>query len=149
MKLEIELDLNKIDYDAINQQIQEKIAAADLNKLYNIEYRIQDKIKEEVARTIYSHLNQGAWCNLNDATRREVKEEISKTIHDCIDSRITEILGQVSDEEFDKMIYDLIPVVIVNQITRQLHDMMANSYYGLEASVMSQCQSMIENVFRR
>ena len=28
MKLEIELDLNKIDYDAINKQIAEKVAEA-------------------------------------------------------------------------------------------------------------------------
>ena len=34
MKLEIELDLNKIDYDAINRQIQAKIANMKLEETY-------------------------------------------------------------------------------------------------------------------
>ena len=34
MKLEIELDLNKIDYDAINKQIAEKVAELNIKEEY-------------------------------------------------------------------------------------------------------------------
>lgn len=38
MKLEIELDLNKIDYDAINKQIAEKVAELNVKEEYERRY---------------------------------------------------------------------------------------------------------------
>lgn len=37
MKLEIELDLNKIDYDSINNQILEKLSGMDIAEIYQKE----------------------------------------------------------------------------------------------------------------
>lgn len=62
MKLEIELDLNKIDYDAINKQIAEKIAALDIKEIYDVESKINSKItnliKQEVDESYNSYLER-------------------------------------------------------------------------------------------
>ena len=55
MKLEIELDLNKIDYDAINKQIQEKIEAIDIQK----EYDIDSRIRERISNIVYNKVDIG------------------------------------------------------------------------------------------
>ena len=49
MKLEIELDLNKIDYDAINKQIAEKVAELNIKETYDIESKINTKINNKIS----------------------------------------------------------------------------------------------------
>ena len=48
MKLKIELDLNKIDYDAINKQIAEKVAELNIKETYEIESKIDKKINDKI-----------------------------------------------------------------------------------------------------
>ena len=60
MKLEIELDLNKIDYDAINKQIQNKIKEMDLNTVYSINSKINNTVRVEVESEIESYFRGGA-----------------------------------------------------------------------------------------
>ena len=50
MKLEIELDLNQIDYAAINKQIQDKIAEMNIRE----EYKIDNVARMEWTYTITS-----------------------------------------------------------------------------------------------
>ena len=52
MKLEIELDLNKIDYDAINKQIQDKIADLNIQETYDIKSKVDNKIEELIDRDV-------------------------------------------------------------------------------------------------
>lgn len=57
MKLEIELDLDKIDYDAINKQIAEKVAALNLKEEYDIESKINNKITSMVNKEVEQSYN--------------------------------------------------------------------------------------------
>ena len=57
MKLEIELDLNKIDYDAINKQIAEKVAELNIKEEYDIESKINNKITSIVNKDVDDSYN--------------------------------------------------------------------------------------------
>lgn len=66
MKLEIDLDLNQIDYEAINKQIQEKIDAMDIKDMYQLNSKIEYMIKDKVEGAVNNYLTGGVWCGLND-----------------------------------------------------------------------------------
>lgn len=147
MKLEIELDLNKIDYDAINQQVQEKIASMDLAKEYNISHKIESKIREEVESRVRSNMN-GWYGNLNEDTKRDIKDEIHYNIKEVIAPIVQDTLSKVSQEEFDSIIRELLPVIFMNVLMNDMSGMFSNYYCRMNADIMSQCESRIASIFR-
>lgn len=59
MKLEIELDLNKIDYDAINNQILEKLSGMDIAEIYQINQVVGSAIRGRVDDIINEYFRDG------------------------------------------------------------------------------------------
>lgn len=147
MKLEIELDLNKIDYDAINQQIQEKIESMDLAKTYNIGYKIESKVQEEVENKVRSNMN-GWYGGLNDNTKRTINDEISKNIRETVTPIVSDTLSKISQEEFNSIIRELLPVIFMNVLMSDMGSMFNNYYCSMNADIMSQCESRIASIFR-
>ena len=147
MKLEIELDLNKIDYDAINQQIQEKIESMDLAKTYNIGYRIESKVREEVENKVRSNMN-GWYGGLNDNTKRTINDEISKNIRETVTPIVSDTLSKISQEEFNSIIRELLPVIFMNVLMSDMGSMFNNYYCSMNADIMNQCESRIASIFR-
>lgn len=147
MKLEIELDLNKIDYDAINQQIQEKIESMDLAKEYNIGYKIESKIREEVENKVRSNMN-GWYGGLNDDTKRNIKDEISKNIRETVSPIVGDVLGKIPQEEFNSIIRELLPVIFMNVLMTDMGSMFHNYYCSMNADIMHQCEDRIASIFR-
>ena len=94
MKLEIELDLNKIDYDAINKQIQEKINDMDLNKMYQIDREISDTINERVKIIVKEYLCRNRWVSdgeLNSNAVQLVREEVRCKFQERVNPFINDI----------------------------------------------------------
>lgn len=127
MKLEIELDLNKIDYDAINKQIEEKIINMDLEKSYSISTKIESKISEEVDKEVGRHLKKGGWYgDLNDNSKRNINDEINKNIARLVKTNVEEIFNKIPTDELNKLISDLIPKVLMDVIINQV----SSSYFS-------------------
>lgn len=147
MKLEIELDLNKIDYDAINQQIQEKIELMDLSKEYNISYKIESKIREEVESKVRNNMN-GWYGGLNDKTKRDINDEISNCIREVVRPIVDSTISKLSQEEFNSIIRELLPVIFMNVLMTDMGSMFHNYYCHMNADIMSQCENRIANIFR-
>lgn len=102
MKLEIELDLNKIDYDAINKQIQEKIEAIDIQKEYDIDSRIRERISNIVYNKVdtgYNDYIDNFWRNSPTSKGERLIEEMSKQE---IERRLKEVLDDVFSKEYDE-----------------------------------------------
>ena len=149
MKLEIELDLNQIDYDAINKQIQDKIADMDLHKEYNISSKIDSKIREEVEERVNRYLGYSSWSGLNDSSKREIKDEITKNIRELIKPHVENIFNQIPQEELDAIVSELIPKVLVDIFTSEMKDMIANYYYSSQNSIMQFCEDRIYSILDR
>lgn len=147
MKLEIELDLNKIDYDAINQQIQEKIESMDLAKEYHISNRIESKIREEVENKVRSNMN-GWYGGINDNTKRTINDEISKNIRETVSPIVNSELSKISQEEFNSIIRELLPVIFMNVLMSDMGSMFSDYYCRMNADIMNQCENRIASIFR-
>ena len=118
MKLEIELDLNKIDYDAINKQIQEKLENMNLEETYQINSRINSKIDEEVESKIRLYLTKRGWgCeDLNDTVKTDVLDEINRDIKSVVEPIVDEVFSKISSEDLNKLISDLRPKILIDVI---------------------------------
>jgi uncharacterized protein GlcG (DUF336 family) len=107
MKLEIELDLNKIDYDAINQQIQQKITDLDLTQEYKIDSRIKQEIDTQaVYEEVLKRVGFGKQITLEKArklaekVRQKSTEMGLKAVIAIANAQGRPILVEVMDDAF-------------------------------------------------
>ena len=149
MKLEIELDLNQIDYEAINKQIQDKIKEMDIHKEYRIESMIKSKITEEVNYEVERYLKSNSWSGLNESSRRQITEEIYTNIKKYVEPHITDILNQIPQDELNNIISGLIPRVLVDVITTNMKDIMMNYYNSSTSQIYQICDEQIKNLLNR
>lgn len=149
MKLEIELDLNKIDYDAINKQIQEKLSEMDLSKTYSISSKIDRQIREEVEQRVNSHIGNNSWGGLNNATRKDIKNEITNIIKEILKPQIENIINQIPQEELDNLISELIPKIFVDMITSQMKDVLSSYYFSIDTRIHQICENKIREILNR
>ena len=149
MKLEIELDLNQIDYDAINKQIQEKIADMDLEKSYSINSRIGSKIQEEVDREVGYYLRCNSWGgNLNDNVQRDINDEIQRHIEKLVKTNVEKVLNQIPTEELNKLISDLIPKVLMDLLISNVGSSFYNYCEESRYTTLHICEEKIQNLLR-
>lgn len=139
MKLEIELDLNKIDYDAINKQIQEKINDMDLNKMYQIDREISDTINERVKIIVKEYLCRNRWVSdgeLNSNAVQLVREEVRCKIQETVNPFINDIFEKLPQDELNKIIVDLIPIILVNMLEEHVRLGISN-YFDQSSAIIS------------
>ena len=149
MKLEIDLDLNQIDYEAINKQIQDKIAAMDLKKEYQISTKIDSQIREATEREVNYYFRNGTWGGLNNDSKREIKDEITKNIRELIQPHVENIFNQLPQEELNKLISELLPKVLMDLICSNMQNVLTSYYYSAENTVMQLCDRRINDLLGR
>ena len=150
MKLEIELDLNKIDYDAINKQIQEKIEAMDLEKTYQINCKISNKINEEVEKIIGTQLCRNRWGGEpNDDTKQWIHNEIKGEIQKLVNPRVSNIFDKLSHDELNEMITELIPKVLVDMLTERTKSALLSYYYESSETITKMAEDRIRCMIGR
>lgn len=143
MEIKIDIDMNKIDYDAINEEILKKVKEMDISENYRIDDTIRQRVVEVVntdARDYIERtwgyntgiadgnkLSNRARDNITELAKNEIKERIAIVINDLFD--------KIPKEELDKMIAGLIPQIIVSMIVDNLKDLISNYYYGAMANM--------------
>lgn len=153
MKLEIELDLNKIDYDLINKQIIEKVAVLDIKEMYDIESKIGNKISNLVQEEVdysYNQYLEKYWSG----TTAEGRQLIQKMTKAEIESRTQKMIDDIFANDYNedalreivlKIIPDVFSAIMFNRLESALfkHE---DSYYGM---VHSMIRNEIDSVIRR
>jgi hypothetical protein len=150
MKLEIELDLNKIDYDSINQQILDKLSNMDIAEVYQINQVVGSAIRGRVDEIINDYFRNGyGWGNLSSNARTDMNEVIKANIEETVKPMIQEAFSKFTPGELEGIIYHLIPNVMVNMLTNGMRDFIQNSFYGHDAQLLEQAHNLIEDRLRR
>lgn len=139
MKLEIELDLNKIDYDSINKQIAEKVAALDIKEMYDVESRINNKIadliKDNINMSYNKYIKKSFW---DDGTTDDGKKLIEGMIKAEIESRTNQVIEKIFADDYNedtmrevmlKMIPDIFSYALFARIDKAL-SYRESSYYN-------------------
>ena len=101
MKLEIELDLNKIDYDAINKQIAEKVAELNIKEEYDIESKIDNRITSVVNREVdesYNSYIENYWSSPTSEGKKLI-ESMSKTE---IENGAKKVMEEIVTNEYNE-----------------------------------------------
>ena len=158
MKLEIELDLNKIDYDAINRQISEKIADLNIKEEYDIESKID--------RSISCHVKDEVDCSYNkylekyffgDGTSAEGRNLIQSMTKEEIEKRTKQIIEDVftndyNEETLRELMLKFLPDVFASILFRRMESALfnkENDYYNqMYNMVRGQIDSTINSMRR-
>lgn len=122
MKLEIELDINKIDYDSINKQIQEKIEALNISEMTDIEDRINTTLNVKI-RDVYNKY-------LGDTYYRDTYDG-RKIINNLIKEKFTEVSRKIIDDiynenKIEEIVAELFPGLFVQAMYDSLYDTVNN-----------------------
>ena len=149
MKLEIDLDFNQIDYEAINRQIQDKIDNMDIKDMYSLDSKVEYMIKDKVERAVNGYLTGGVWQGLNDSSRREINDEIRKNIKELIEPHVKNIFNQLPQEELDKIISDLLPKILMDLLNESMKNMITNYYYSAQNTTVQICEERFRNILGR
>ena len=149
MKLEIDLDLNKIDYDAINKQIQEKIEKIDLENKYPLNVKIENKVVEETDKYVNNYLCCNKWGDLNVSSKQKIESKIDKTITELIHPHIKNIFEQIPQDELNKIISDMIPKILIDLISSQLKNMLSQYYFQAEETTRQLCENKFNELLGR
>jgi hypothetical protein len=145
MKLEIELDLNKIDYDAINKQIAEKVSALDIKDMYNVEQRIDNRtnnlIKDEVEYAYNSYLDKRYWGDGTTAHGRELVENLTK---EKIENHTKKVMEEIFANEYSEdVMRETMLKVIPSVFASILFSRMESALFSKEYNYYDQIHSMV------
>ena len=142
MKLEIDLDLNKIDYNSINEQIKQKIKDLDITNIYTIDNRIKNELDTQISQAIRDNMYRNYWSNeLDDNTKRSIQDELRILIKEAITPSVNNIFNKISEKEIEKMILDILPKALVMLII----DNLKGSFYSFQNDQISLMESVIES----
>lgn len=153
MKLEIELDLNKIDYDAINKQIAEKVAALDIKEMYGIESKIDNKISNLVKEEVDCSYNQYIDRYWRNATSkgRELIESMSKAE---IENRTKQVIEEIFANDYNEdtmreVMLKIIPDVFSSILFKRMESALFTKEYNYYDQIQNMVRSQIDNALRR
>lgn len=149
MKLEIELDLNKIDYESINQQVYDRLSDMDIAEVYQINQVVGSAIRGRVDDIINEYFRNGyGWGNLSSNARSDVSEVIRENVQETVKPMVEEAFSKFAPGELESIIYRLIPNVIVNLMVTGLRDNIQTSFYGHDAQLLQQATEIFEHRMR-
>ena len=83
---------------------------------YHSSSKIDLKIREETEREVNYYFRNGTWGGLNNDSKREIKDEITKNIRELINPHVESIFNQIPQEELDSIISELLPKVLMDLI---------------------------------
>ena len=149
MKMQIELDLEKIDYDSINKQIQEKISNIDLKKEYDINSKIVSSINEEVEREVSTSLGYYGFGELDKKTKDTIKKVINESLIDLVKTRVEEIFDKISQNELDDIISCVISETIVKNVQSTMYNVMGNYRNNIDSRIYTICENKIRSIVSR
>lgn len=153
MKLEIELDLNKIDYNAINKQIAEKVAALDIKDMYDVDSRIDSKISNLIKEEVDCSYNRYIDKYWRDATSqgRDLIESMSKAeIENRTRQAIEEIFANDYNEDaMREVMLKMIPDIFASILFRRMESALFNKEYDYYNQTQNMVKSLIDSRIRR
>lgn len=150
MEIKIDLDMNKIDYDAINKQIQEKIAALDIKDMYNVETRIENKISNlidnEVDITYNKYIKKSFWDDGTTDNGRKLIEDIIKTeIEKCANK----VIEEIGEEKLRELMFEFLPDIFSTLLFEKMRSALFYSEHNYRNETYNMVRSQIDSAFSR
>ena len=156
MKVEVDVDLNKIDYDKIEEAVMKRIEGDELGSILNLEYYTKERMQAVTERNINAKLDEAITRYTNASPDKVLKDIINDTIKEAIKEvcadRIKEVIEEMGGEE---KIKEIAHQCIGNMFAAALYDhirsivFVSSMNYGEELAnrSRSEAKQMIEKAF--
>ena len=152
MKVEIDIDMSRIDYDSINAQIKEKLEGLTPTDIFSRYYKTDEDISryitEYLERGSYNYIvNKGWWSNNSEAERKIsdiAKEIITTKVKEVCDG----ILATMPEKDLQELVYKILPNVFVDALYGKIMSFLYSSEGYLQCDVQSMCRGIVEDAFR-
>lgn len=148
MEIKIELDMNNIDYEAINKQIQEKVEALDIKEMHDvsskIDYNISNLIEKEVEYSYNEYIDK-YWKGHPTAEGRNLiksmcKEEIENRVNKAIEEFFTE---DIDENILREIMLKMLPDIFTYILFKKLENTLFSESYRYEEKMMNRVRSEI------
>lgn len=150
MEIKIDLDMNQIDYDAINKQIQEKIAALDIKDMYNVETKINSKIsnliKDEVDIMYNKYIKKSFW---DDGTTDDGRKLIEDVIKTEIESCANRVIKEIGEENLRELMFKFLPDIFSTLLFEKMRSALFSSEHNYRNETYNMVRSQIDSAFGR
>lgn len=156
MEIKIDLDMNQIDYDAINKQIQEKIAALDVKDMYNVETKIDntisDYIKSEINCSYNKYLDSYFWGRNSETSEgKKLIENISK---EEIERRTKNIIDDIFENAYDEeklreLMFKFLPDIFTTLLFRKMENALFSKEHDYQNQMYNMTRSIISTEFNK
>ena len=152
MKVEIDIDMSRIDYDSINEQIKEKLENLTPTDIFSRYYRTDEDISKYIEKYLengsYQYIvNRGWWSNNSEAERKIsdiAKEIITTKVKEVCDG----ILETMPEKDLQELVYKILPNVFVDALYGRIMSSLYSSEGHLQCDVQQMCRGIVDDAFR-
>lgn len=148
MKVEINIDLDRIDYDSINEQIVERVKNMTPAEIFSEHYCTDNDVKEYIDYLLRKY-SEDYIVNWYGSTNRTAEEKIGNIAKDLITEKVKkacdDFLSTISDEEMQKLVNDTFPNLFVQAMYDRIASMLSNYYHKKDFDTQALCRSIVQN----
>lgn len=153
MKVEIDIDMGRIDYDSINAQIKEKLDNLTPEDIFSKYYKTDSDISEYIEKYLRDGsenyiVNRGWWSNNTEAENKIqsiAKEIITAKVNEVCDA----ILATMSEKDLQELVYKILPHVFVDALYGKIMSSLYSTEDHLRCDVHQMCRGIVDDEFRR
>lgn len=145
MEIKIDLDMDRIDYNAINAKILEKINDNFVEETMRRFYLKDDDIKELIQNRVLSaaneYIDRGYYYSNSpsETARRVAKEELKRRLNEEIDK----ILNEIGEDTLRKIIIETIPEAVLYTLCEDINKNIYERLSGYADGIMNSMRSEI------
>ena len=156
MKVEVDVDLNKIDYDKIEAAVMKRIEGDELGNILNLEYYTKEKMQAVTDRNINAKLDEAITRYTNASPDKKLDDIINETIREAIKEvcmgRIKEVIEEMGgDEKIKEITHQCIGNMFATVLYEHMQSIAFASSVNYAERQSERCRNdakeMIENAF--
>ena len=151
MKIELDLDVSKLDYDLINSKIAEKIEEVDLGSL-DIKSLIDSKINTMIADKVeynYDPYLSTYWKEPTSDGKKLITSITKEEIERRCTTEVNAVLDELGDESIRKIVLSILPEAMTTILLDRLSSAIFNTEFSYTDSLRNVIRSDINNSIRR
>lgn len=151
MEIKIDIDMDKIDYESINNQIKEKLSRASVDDIFKRYYVTETDIIQQIENILregseHYIVNQG-WCE-SDETKKYISDEAHQIITKMIEPVCEEMINQMSKEDMQNLIVEIFPSIFCDILYKKIESVIYRADGREKMNMQSVMRSIVDQAFR-
>ena len=144
MKIELNLDMDKIDIDIINREVEKQLSQRNLKEDYDVEYKIEAKVDQFIASAVNDELY--AYKDQYDRPTTKTTNIINKTVEEGISCKVKEFVDKIIEENYsEEQLKQLVVEIFPTSVTSILVDKLKSMIYSEKCDFNTYLHDMIRS----